>query len=155
MPAKSAPRSSNPSVHPVRDAADALYRTARESCHQHDRLSRLLTHGADQKEFSQACALADLCDSHLAGHTAAYEESSVLGRGSESEEWWRAANALWMASREYGRRHTASDAVASRSKRHTAAQLGEITMEYELELSARMALKQALTVYGAVRGDAH
>ena len=155
MPAKAAPRPSKPSIHPARDAADALYRTARESCHQHERLTRLLAHGADEREFAEACALADLCDSHLAAHTARYEEAGALGRGSEPEEWYKAANALWMASREYGRRHSASDAVASRSKRHTAAQLGEITMEYELELSARMALKQALTAYGAVREEAH
>jgi hypothetical protein len=155
MPTKSAPRPSKPSAHPVRDAADALYRTARESCHQHERLARLLAHGADEREFAEACALADLCDSHLGGHAARYEEAATAGRGGETEEWWRAANALWMASREYHRRHTASNGVASRSKRHTAAHFGEITMEYELELSARMALKQALTAYGAVRGDAH
>ena len=155
MPSKAAPRPSKPTAHPARDAADALYRTARESCHQHERLTRLLSHGADQREFAEACALADLCDSHLAAHTVRYEEAGVGGRGGEPEEWYKAANALWMASREYGRRHTASDAVASRSKRHTSAQLGEITMEYELELSARIALKQALAAYGAVHGDAH
>ncbi len=155
MPTKATPRPSKPSAHPVRDAADALYRTARESCHQHERLTRLLSHSVEGSEFTEACELADLCDKHLAGHTSAYEQVAAMGRGSESEEWWKAANALWMSCREYGRRHAASDAVASRSKRHTAAQLGEITMEYELELSARMALKQALKDYGAVRGDAH
>jgi len=155
MPSKAAARPSKPSGHPAREAADALYRTARESCHQHERLTRLLAHGAGEQEFAEACSLADLCDSHLAKHTGRYEEAATGGRGSEPEDWYKAANALWMASREYGRRHTASDAVASRSKRHTAAAFGEITMEYELELSARIALKQALTAYGAVRGDAH
>lgn len=155
MPTKATPRPSKPSAHPARDAADALYRTARESCHQHERLARLLAHGADDKEFAEACELADLCDKHLAGHTARYEAVAAAGRGSESEEWWKSANAVWMGCREYVRRHAASDAVASRSKRHTAAQLGEITMEYELELSARMVLKQALTAYGVVRGEAH
>ena len=155
MPNKAIPRPSKQSAHPARDAADALYRTARESCHQHERLTRLLAHGVEGAEFVQECELADLCDKHLAGHTALYEAAAAGGRGTVAEEWWKCANALWMGCREYGRRHSASDAVASRSKRHTAAQLGEITMEYELELSARIALKQALTAYGAVRGDAH
>jgi len=59
-----------------------------------------------------------------------------------------------MASREYCRRHAQSDAVATRLKRHGAAQLGEISMEYELEVSARIALRQAIAGYATHRPDA-
>lgn len=151
MPTKTPVRSSTPSAHPVRDAADALYRAARESCHQHERLTKLLSNGAGEPELNAAFAVATIGDEFLADQMAAYETVAAAGRGAETEEWWHAANALWMAAREYGRRQLGSDSVGSRSKRHNAAQLGEITMEYELELSARMALKQANTAYAALR----
>jgi hypothetical protein len=151
MPSKAAARPSKPTEHPVRDAADALYRTAKESCHQHERLGKLIAAGADEKEYAVGCDMADIIDKHLAARTADYETVAGPGKGVEADAFWHAANALWAASREYGRRNEASNAVASKSKRHSAAQLGEITMEYELELSARMALKTAVTAYAATR----
>ena len=151
MPNKAAARPSKPSAHPVRDAADALYRTAKESCHQHDRLGKLIAAGADEKEYEVGCDMADVIDAHLAARTTDYETVAAAGKGTESDAYWHAANALWAASREYGRRNLASNAVASKSKRHSAAQLGEITMEYELELSARMALKNAVAAHATAR----
>lgn len=142
-----------PSAHPVRDAADALFRAARESCHQHERLRKLLDNGADDVEFQGACEVAALCDKLLVDQTLRYELAAVAGRGKESEDWWRSANGLWMASREYGRRHAASDAAGARFKRHGTAQFGEIALDYELEMSARMALKQAIVNYGNLRPD--
>lgn len=154
MPTKAAPRTSQPSAHPVRDAADALYRAARECCHQHERLATLNKVHADDAEFSAAWDVAEICEGQLAAQTARYEETAQLGRGPESEELWKSANGLWMACREYVRRHSAGNEAASRRKRHGAAELSEITMDYELELSARMAVKQALKDYGALRPDA-
>ena len=98
--------------------------------------------------------VADLCDRQLATATTRYETTAAAGRGAEDEGWWHAANALWMASREYCRRHAQSDAVATRLKRHGAAQLGEISMEYELEVSARIALRQAIAGYATHRPGA-
>lgn len=143
-----------PDAHPVRDAADALYRAALESCHQHERFARVLKHGLDDLELEGVAQVADLCDRLLATATTRYESTAAAGRGGEDEGWWHAANALWMASREYCRRHAQSDAVATRMKRHGAAQLGEISVEYELELSARMALRQACAGYATHRPDA-
>lgn len=148
------PREGRPSPHPVRDAADALYRAARESCHQHERLKKLVEHGADDVEFQGACEVAALCDKMLVDQTLRYELAAEAGRGKEPEDWWRAANGLWMASREYGRRHAASDAAGARFKRHDSAQFGEIALDYELEMSARMALKQVIVSYGLLRPDA-
>lgn len=157
MPAKAsaskpAPRVSKPSAHPVRDAADALHRAAIECCHQHDRLSKLNSVEADEAEFNAAWDVAEICETHLAARTDAYEDIAQIGRGTESEDFWRAANGLWAACREYVRRHAASNgATAARKRRHGAAELNELAVEYELELSARMAVKQALEKYGAVR----
>lgn len=154
MPSKAAPRTSQPSAHPVRDAAEALYRAARECCHQHERLSHLNTVDADDTEFNATWDVAEICESQLATRTTSYEETAALGRGKDSEEWWRAANGLWAACREYSRRHEASNGAASRRKRHGASELAEISMEYELELSARMAVKQAFKEYEAQRAGA-
>ena len=143
-----------PDAHPVRDAADALYRAALESCHQHERFARVLKHGLDDLELEGVAQVADLCDRLLATATTRYESTAAAGRGGEDEGWWHAANALWMASREYCRRHAQSDAVATRLKRHGAAQLGEISMEYELEVSARIVLRQAIAGYATHRPGA-
>lgn len=147
MPAKPAPRPSKPSAHPVKDAGDALYRAAQECCHQHERIGALIKLGADDQEFAAAWEMADLAESQLVARTAAYEEIAAAGRGPEPEDWWHRANALWMACREYARRYAASADAASRRKRHTAAELGEIAVDYELEISARMAVKQAVRGY--------
>ena len=85
--------------------------------------------------------------------TARYEIVAADGRARD-EAWWRAASALWMAAREYCRRHAQSDAVATRLKKHGTKELSEISVEYELELSARMALRQALAGYLAIRPEA-
>lgn len=155
MPNSKAPaRISKPSSHPVRDAADALYRAAKESCHQHGRLTRVLGHGLDEYELEEVAEMVDLSDRVLGNATKRYEEMAAAGKGKESDELWHAANALWMASREYFRRREGSDAVATRLKKHGAEQLTEINVEYELEMSARLAMKQALTAYGALRPDA-
>lgn len=154
MPTKPAVRPSKPSVHPVRDAADALYRAANESCHQHQRLSKVLGHQLDDMELEGVAEVVDLCDQLLAKATTRYEEAAKVGRGPETEELWHSANALWMASREYCRRHAQSDAVASRLKKHGAEQFNEISVEYELEMSARLALKQAINNYGKLRPEA-
>lgn len=146
-------RISKPSPTPARDAADALFRAAKESCHQHRRLSFILELGVDDGELEGVAEVAEHCDRILAQATARYEAAANGGRVAESEELWRAANTMWMAAREYGRRHAQSDEAAQKLKRHTAAKLGELTMEYELEMSARLALKQALEVYAGLRPE--
>lgn len=154
MPTKPAPRPSKPSTSPVRDAADALYRAANESCHQHQRLTKILGHQLDDLELEGVAKVVDLCDGLLQHATTRYEEMASGGRGKESEELWHAANALWMASREYCRRHAQSDAVGTRLKKHGAEQFSEISVEYELEMSARLALKQAIAAYVKLRPEA-
>lgn len=154
MPKKAPAGATKPSAHPVRDAADALFRAANESCHQHQRLARVLGHGLDDIELKGVAQVVELSDRIVAQATKRYETVAAAGRGDESDEWWHAANALYMGCREYVRRHEQSDAVATRLKKHDAAQLNEIRMEFELEMSARMALKQVINAYGKLRPDA-
>ncbi len=154
MPTKTPPRQSKPSVTPVQDAADALYRAAEESCHQHQRLQKVLGHGLDDLELEGVAEMVELSDRILTAATTRYETTGKDGRGKEGEEMWKAANALWMASREYCRRHAQSDAIVTKLRKHGAEQLNEISVEYELEMSARLALKQALTEYRKVRPGA-
>ena len=151
---KAPPRVSKPSTHPVRDAGDALYRAAKESCHQHGRLTRVLKHGLDDLELEGVAEVVDVVDGILAGATKRYEDMAAGGKGKDTEELWHAANALWMASREYCRRRDGSDTIAGRLKKHGAEQFSEINVEYELEMSARMALKQSIASYAALRPDA-
>jgi hypothetical protein len=143
-----------PDAHPVRDAADALYRAALESCHQHQRLSRVLNHGLDDLELEGVAEVVELSDRIVAQATKRYEAVATNGANGEPDDLWHAANALWAGCREYCRRLEQSDAVASKLKKHGANELNEIRMEYELELSARMALKQAITNYGKLRPEA-
>ncbi len=150
MPSKSpAARPSKPSKHPVKDAGNALHRAAVECCHQHERIGALIKIEADDQEFAAAWDMANLAEQQLALRTAGYEEIASAGRGAESEDWWHSANALWMACREYSRRYSASADAASRRKRHTEKEFGEIAMEYELEVSARLGVKQAVRAYPA------
>lgn len=154
MPNKPQVRPPKPSQSPVRDAADALYRAAEESCHQHHRLTKVLSHQLDDMELEGVAEVVELCDRLLAKATTRYEEASRDGRGKESEDLWKSANALWMAAREYCRRHEQSDAIATRYRKHGAEQFNEISMEYELEMSARLALKQSLQAYAKYRPEA-
>ncbi len=154
MPSKAPARASTPSTDPVRDAADALVRAANESCHQHNRLSRIMGHGLDDLELEEVAEVVELCDRILAKATQRYEETAKDGPGALPEELWHAANALWMASREYCRRHAQNDGLVSKLRKHGAAQLNSIGMEYELEMSARLGLKQALQAYLKLRPEA-
>lgn len=154
MPTKPVSRLSKPSQTPVRDAADALVRAANESCHQHGRLTSILGHGLDDLELEGVADVVELCDRLLAGATTRYEETAKDGPGKVPEDVWHAANGLWMASREYSRRNTQNDGIATRLRKHGAEQLNSINMEYELETSARMALKQTITAYLALRPEA-
>ena len=154
MPTKTVSRASKPSQTPVRDAADALVRAANESCHQHGRLARILGHGLDDLELEGVAEVVEISDRLLAAATTRYEETAKDGPGKVPDDLWHAANALWMASREYSRRNSQNDGIVTRLRKHGAEQLNSINMEYEFETSARMALKQALNAYLALRPQA-
>ena len=132
--------------------ADALYRCAVECCRQHERHARLVKDGAMQAEQRAALSLVAVCDEALADLVAAYE--TVAGAGADRDSACsRAANGLWMAGREFARRRRTSQRAARAlgDGRHSTDRLAELTLDYDLEASALLALKQAADAYGKVR----
>ena len=148
-PARAAsPRPAPPDVHAVRDAADALYRASVECCHQHDRLSRIVGKSELEEELVEAQKVCEMCNESLSKLTQHYETASASVHPSGADEqWWRCANALWLASKEYLRRHRGCDAASRQFKTHGREDFGALHTEYELEASALLALRHAADAY--------
>jgi len=136
--------------------ADALYRAAAECCRQHERISRLLAKSGDEAEERAAYEMLDHCDRTLAAMAESYaKQGATTHPDGDDAAWWHKANALWHASREFARRHLESDRAARRtSSKHAPAALAHLNMEYELEASAMLALRQSLDAYRKVRPTA-
>jgi hypothetical protein len=143
-----ASKSTPPDVQAVRDAADALYRAAVECCHQHDRVSRIVGKSDLEEELVEAQKVCETCNASLGKLTRHYEAASASVHPSGTDEqWWRCANALWLASKEYLRRHRGCDAASRQLKSHGREDLGALHTEYELEASSLLALRHAADAY--------
>ncbi|HEV7993326.1 MAG TPA: hypothetical protein VGP25_15990 [Gemmatimonadaceae bacterium] len=139
----------------VLSRADALHRAAVECCRQHDRAAKLFGSSDPELEHKHADALCAMCDGSLAELAAEYEKAAAQLHPEKDEPWWHKANALWHASREYARRHAGCDAMAKgMSSKHSASELAEMQMEYELEASALLALRHAADAYHKARQQA-
>lgn len=133
-------------------AADALMRAANECIRQHDRLGRCLEEVAcSDAELTHLAELNVLTDAHLAEMTADYERSATAAPEAKNEDWWHAANALWLAAREYTRRSAGASRAQRLAGKHSKEKLAELAMEFELERSALLALKQAVAAMKALR----
>jgi hypothetical protein len=132
-------------------AADALCRAAAECARQHDRLGRCLELACSDGELDNIIELATLTDQHLDAMTDSYESMATAAPESKSTEWFHAANTLWHASREYARRNAGTNHASRLAGKHSKDKLHELALEYELERSALMALKQAVADYSALR----
>ena len=141
--------------------ADALYRCAVESCRQHERVAELARRGALGPEQRAAQALASLCDDALDELAAGYERAATKARPARGDAagdaCWHAANGLWLAARELTRRHRtsarASKGIGERGDR-SSARLAELALDYDLEASALLLLKQAIETYRKARPNA-
>jgi hypothetical protein len=132
----------------VRDAADAMYRAAAECCHQHDRVSRVHGKSDVEEEIAAAVKSCDHCDDVLGKLSAAYQEAAAnVHPTGKDEGWWHRANALWLASREYLRRHSFTDRASRDLKSHDSDQLEQLHTEFELEASALLGLRHAAEAY--------
>ncbi len=143
----------SPRTTAIVECADALYRAGAECCRQHQRYSRLVDKRVSEPEQKSALEMAFMHDDLLGSAMLAYEKVTAEAPARTSEDWWRRSNMLWHASREYIRRHEDCDRIA-RGKGHSRDELGEMTMEFDLEASALLALKMALDSYRAVRPEA-
>jgi hypothetical protein len=138
----------------VRTRADALYRAAVECCRQHDRAARLHNASEPELEHKHVDALCAMCDGSLSEMSQAYANAAGNVHPERDQAWWHKANSLWHASREYARRHADCDAMSKKvSARHDAERLTSMQMEYELEASALLALRQAAEAYRKTRPE--
>ncbi len=145
-PATSIPQDSRATS--LRDRADALYRAALECCRQHERYSRCVISEVEAGEERAVSQVVGLCDQHVRAALEAYERAAASDAGTTpQDDWHRSAHALWLASRDWVRRHAESDASSRRLTRHTPERLGELAVEYEFEASALLALQHALATY--------
>jgi len=157
MTEPSAPEAAVRDVAAFYQRADALYRCAVECCRQHERLARLVKEGAMQVEQRAAQSLVAVCDEALADLAAAYETVAATRVCAESDgACCRAANGLWMAGREFARRRRTSHRAGRNlgDGKHSSERLGELALDYDLEASALLALKQAADAYRKVRPSA-
>jgi hypothetical protein len=135
--------------------ADALCRTANETCRQRDRRARLSQLGAARWELSAVEAVVDACDLSVEEGVREFEKQCRKDPLSDSPEIRQAASSLWLAAREYIRRLSiANRASRQLSQSHDADDFSDIHLEYELEASSLLALKQAVGVYAKLRPEA-
>ncbi len=135
--------------------ADAMLRAALECCHQHDRYARLVSRPALEAEHRAADEMCVVVTKALAEAAETYcEAAKELRPDVADEEWWHRANALWHASREYGRRQTCCERQSRRAGRHTPDALGDLVLAFDLEASALLALRHAADAYRRVRPEA-
>jgi hypothetical protein len=153
-----APRTSSPVKSPVdvvREGADALFRAADECCYQHDRIGRVLAKSSVEVELDSVQRACELCDKTLRALLEAYEGASAQVHPTGTDEaWWKNANALWLASREFLRRHKGCDVSSRQFKQHGPGKLGELHADYELEASALLAVRHAADAYRKARPTA-
>lgn len=131
----------------VRAQADQLFRAASESVRQRERYAKLVASSADDSELESTLRLASLCD-ELLGHAAqSYEDAATSDDGAADEPWRHTANSLWIASREYARRHHEVNESSRKLGQHSPSKLTELALQYDLEASALLALDHALSAY--------
>ena len=143
----------------ARVKADAMLRAALECCHQHDRYARLVSQPALETEHRAADEMCVVVTNALIELAESYCEaaSELRPNGSPDEEWWHRANALWHASREYGRRQTCCERQSQRAKgprKQGPGGLADLVLQYDLEASALLALRQAADAYRKTRPQA-
>jgi hypothetical protein len=135
-------------------SADALCRCAMECCRQHERFAHLVKLGAGAAEQRAARTLVTLCDDALADLAAAYERTADRSHPDNANACWHAANGLWLASREFARRsRTSARAARALVEKGDRTQFSELALDYDLEASALLLLKQATEAYRRARPE--
>lgn len=138
----------------LRARADRLARMAGESCRLHQQCAKLAERDdADPAELLSMLELAAVADRLLGEATEAYAKACTkLQPEGEDAEWWRNANALWLAGREHVRRHSLGDRLSKRAGVEPSPErLTELHVEYSLEASALLSLRQATEAYCRTR----
>ncbi len=137
----------------IRGTADRLYRASAECVRQHERYARLVDAGTHEEEQRDALRVACLCDELMFESGRAYAQAGSGATTGADGEWWHKANALWHACREYERRHQDCDKRSKQLASRRANKLQELTLQYDLEASALLALRLAVQAYRKVCPD--
>lgn len=135
-------------------AADSLFRSAAECCRQQARISHVLDLQCAQEELEAVIEASVLSARILSDAGARYAALGSTSHDGLDDACWHAANTLWHAGREYARRHQSCNVKSAKMSRHSATQLGELAIEYELKASAVLALRYAVEQYQKVRPSA-
>jgi len=151
--AKNGTRQDRVETESSRDLADRLYRNATECVRQRERYARLVRSGTPELEQRSALSVACLCDEILREGVLEYEKVATAEASKPADDWRHKANALWLASREYQRRHHNCDESSRQLSSRKPEKLQELAMEYDLEASALLALRLALAAYRKVCPD--
>ena len=137
----------------LRDKADALYHAASECHRQHSRYGSLVDKDASEEEQKVALEMAFISDDGLATAMTSYEIAKEQADSHAGEAWWHKGNMLWHASKEYIRRHANCDGMSKRVGRQSRTRLAELTLSFDLEASALLALRMAADSYRTARPD--
>jgi hypothetical protein len=137
----------------LRDKADALYHAASECHRRHSKYGSLVDNDADDDEQKAALEMAFISDDSLATAMTAYEGAKEQADSHVGEPWWHKANMLWHASKEYIRRHASCEGMSKRVGRQSRTRLAELTLSFDLEASALLALRMAADAYRTARPD--
>ena len=135
------------------DKADALYRAASECHRNHSRYGSLVDKDAPEDEQKSALEMAFISDDGLATAMTAYESAKEHAESHAGEQWWHKGNMLWHASKEYIRRHASCEGMSKRVGKQSRTRLAELTLSFDLEASALLALRMAADAYRTARPE--
>jgi hypothetical protein len=108
-----------------------------------------------EAELNSAQRMCELTDKTMRDLSEAYQTTSAdVHPAGNDDGWWRNANTLWMASREYLRRHKGCDVSSRQLQQHGPDRLEALHADYELEASALLSLRHAADAYRQSRPSA-
>jgi len=134
--------------------ADMLYRAAAECYRQHTKYAKLVERTAPDDEQKAVLEIAYLCDDLLGTAITGYEKASSRAGEHADDAWWHKGNMLWHASREYIRRHASCDGMSRNAGTQSPDRFGRLTLMFDLDASALLALRMAADSYRSVRPEA-
>jgi hypothetical protein len=97
--------------------------------------------------------MVDTIDLALAECVRDFEKTCAKATISDDAAVRQAANGMWLAAREYLRRHSIAEKASRQLTQHDVEKLGDLQLEYELEASALLGLKHAMSTYQKLRPD--
>lgn len=98
--------------------------------------------------------MVDTIDLALAECVRDYEKCCAKHPAPEDAEIRSKSNTLWLAARDYLRRHSIAEKASRQLTQHNAEKFGVLKSEYELEASAMLSLRQATTALAKIRPEA-